>query len=197
MSTNLDPTPSAPSLQSVAEGSDNLTANIARIIWGLGIRGDQYLSAVKAVRELITTHTDHFAPLLAERDERIGRLEKERDELLACLTVKPFGDCENTFQFNPQDRRIYVYDSLGGFLWSGTPTWNANRCVQLNDELSALRTRCEELEKCFAELESRGIWDAQSDTKVWRFVLRGHPGTESTLRMDLPSAIRAAKESKK
>lgn len=45
----------APSKETIA---NSLTADISRVIWGLGTRGDEYLSATKAVRELLIRALD-------------------------------------------------------------------------------------------------------------------------------------------
>lgn len=126
--TPPDPTPSAPSLQSVAEGAAReLSPELAKII----DHPEHYIqpnSAGVRLQEEINILTRHFAPLLTERDERIGRLERENENYRTGL-------------FPATTALHAILESAG--------------CESVRKaDLTALRTRCEEMERDKARLEA-------------------------------------------
>jgi hypothetical protein len=105
---------------------NNLVADISRILWRLGIRGDDYLSSVKAVRELAIHHTPFLpSPQPAPDAPRAG----VRDEKRAACTLADcppglfwFGDClgfKSEYGDNYGNSEAFCVES-GEYFWGGT-----------------------------------------------------------------------------
>lgn len=148
------PTPSAPSLQSVAEGAAReeaafITREIIGLMHSVPRKLEWYENkAAELIPGIVSRLTRHFAPLFTERDERLGRLEEAREDALQALGEHPESETDLA-------QRIREIRQEGRDLFH---------------DLTALRTRCEELERDKARLPE----DVRTFIKRVTLVLQQH-----------------------
>jgi hypothetical protein len=78
--------------QSTAAWADNLTANISRVLWAVGLRGDDYAGSVKTVRELILHAIQSAPPAGVIGKSVLGALEDASDSIDHTIGAVKYGN---------------------------------------------------------------------------------------------------------